>query len=101
MLLTSGRQSPDGASLSPIMQALRGNHVVTYVTAVGSESDVPVQKPGAMFLVRSYSALPQQLQSIARNMTAQRGDLWSIALMTRQLIGQRKNKQTNGKRKQR
>lgn len=101
MLLTSGRQSPDGASLSPIMQALRGNDVVTYVTAVGSESDVPVQKPGAMFLVRSYSDLPQQLQSIARNMTAQRGDLWSIALMTRQLIGQRKNKQTNGKRKQR
>ncbi|KAK2561274.1 Collagen alpha-6(VI) chain [Acropora cervicornis] len=72
MLLTSGRQSPDGASLSPIMQALRGNDVVTYVTAVGSESDVPVQKPGAMFLVRSYSDLPQQLQSIARNMTAQR-----------------------------
>lgn len=86
MLLTSGRQSPDGGSFIPIMQDLRDNDVTTYVTAVGSESDVPVQKPGATFLVRSYSDLPQQLQSIARNMTAQRGDLLSIALMTRQLI---------------
>ena len=86
ILLTSGRQSPDGGSLLPVMQALRDNDVIIYVTAVGSESDVPVQKPGAMFLVRSYNDLPQQLQSIARNMTAQEGDLLSIAVMTRQLI---------------
>ena len=72
--MTGGRQSPDGGSLIPSMRALRDLDVRTYVTAIGTQSDVPVQRPEDVSFVTSYDDLPRQLQSIASKMTAQKGN---------------------------
>lgn len=74
ILLTGGRQSPDGGSLEDAVQLMRNRDVTTYVISIGDRSDVPVQRPEDLFYLPSYSDLPRQVQSIAKNMTKPRGN---------------------------
>ena len=55
------------------VQLMRNRDVTTYVISIGDRSDVPVQRPEDLFYVTSYSNLPYQVQSIARNITLPRG----------------------------
>ena len=55
------------------MQLMKNRDVITYVIAVGGESDVPVQRPQDMFRMASYNDLPRQVQTIASTITAPRG----------------------------
>lgn len=73
ILLTGGRQSPDGGSLEDAVQLMRNRDVTTYVISIGDRSDVPVQRPEDLFYLTSYSDLPRQVQSIAKNITKPRG----------------------------
>ena len=73
ILLTGGRQSPDGGSLQETMQALRNLNVTTYVIAIGTQSDVPVENPEDVLTVTSYNDLARQVQPIARSITKPRG----------------------------
>lgn len=73
ILLTGGRQSPDGGSLHEAMRTLRNLDVTTYVIAIGAQSDVPVEQPENVLTVTSYSDLAQQVQPIARSITKRRG----------------------------
>lgn len=73
ILLTGGRQSPDGGSLQEAMRPMRDLDVTTYVIAIGSQSDVPVQRPEDLFTVTSFDDLPRQVQPIATNITKPSG----------------------------
>lgn len=57
------------------MQLMRNRDVTTYVISIGDRSDVPVQRPEDLFYVTSYSDLPRQVESIAKNITEPRGIL--------------------------
>ena len=74
ILLTGGRQSPDGGSLEDAAQLIRNRDVTTYVISIGDRSDVPVQRLEDLFYLASYSDLPLQAQSIAKNITKPRGN---------------------------
>ena len=73
ILLTGGRQSPEGSSLPEAMQTLRNLDVTTYVIAIGTQSDVPVEQPEDLLTVTSYNDLARQVQPIARSITKRRG----------------------------
>lgn len=76
ILLTGGRQTPDGGSLQEAIWPINNLNVTSYVVPVGTQTDVPVARSEDVMSVTSYDDLPKNAQRIARSIATPRGILY-------------------------
>ena len=73
ILLTGGRQTPDGGSLQEAVRPINNLNVTSYVVPVGTQTDVPVARSDDVMPVTSFDDLPKNAQRIARSIATPRG----------------------------
>ena len=76
ILLTGGRQTPDGGSLQEAVRPINNLNVTSYVVPVGTQTDVPVARSDDVMPVISFDDLPKNAQRIARSIATSRGTLY-------------------------
>ena len=76
ILLTGGRQTPDGGSLQEAIRPINNLNVTSYVVPVGTQTDVPVARSDDVMPVTSFDDLPKNAQRIARSIATSRGTLY-------------------------
>ena len=76
ILLTGGRQTPDGGSLQEAIRPINSLNVTSYVVPVGTQTDVPVARSDDVMPVTSFDDLPKNAQRIARSIATSRGTLY-------------------------